>query len=87
MLNLIKIFKKTLSLVKIFENVDFGKKNFEKFRFWSIFMKISSLVKIYKNIDFGQNFRSLDFGQNCPNISNMIKIIEKSRFLSKLSKI
>ena len=80
MLNLIKIFKKTLSLVEIFENLDLGKKNSKNFDFgqylwksrvWSKLMKTLILVKIFENIDFGDN---------CPNISNMMKIIEKSRF-------
>ena len=46
MLNLIKIFKKTLSFVKIFENLDFGKKKIRK---------ISILVNINENLEFGKN--------------------------------
>ena len=48
----------------------FGR-NFRKSRFWSKFSKISILGKIFENIDFGEV---------CPKISNMVKIIEKSRF-------
>ena len=50
---------------------------------------MSILVKqISKNLDFGQNFfESIDFGEKCREISNLVKFVEQFRFWTKLSKI
>ena len=83
-------------LVKIYENLDFGK-NLRESRFWSNFPKLSNLVKkfrkfsIFKNLDLGQNFsktsilvnisKNLNFGQNFRNFLFWWKFLKKISIL------
>ena len=89
-----------LILVIIEENVDFSQnfpknfqfdQNFRKFRILKKkIRKILILVNIYENLDFDKKkkiYENLDFGQNCPKITNLIKIVEKSRFWTIFFKI
>ena len=61
--------------VKIWKYVDFGKKNWQKFRLWSKFPKISILVKIAEKYEIWSNLsKNLDFGIHCEKFSILVKI-------------
>ena len=89
MLILVKIFQKTLSLIKIYENLDFCKRKFEKFWFWSISMKISILInkKKWEYRFWTKLSKNKKFDQNCREISISVKMFQNSRFWLKLTKM
>ena len=79
-------FRNTSILVKIFENLDFGQ-NFRIYRLWTKFSNMSDFedLEIRDNFKFGHNFRKTSislktsrFWSNCPKISILVKIFEKS---------
>ena len=83
---LVKIIKKTLTLVEIVKNLDFGQnyKSSKNLDFCQNCRKLSILVKTYQNGDFAQDFIWMLIIVKC---FEQCRYLQMSRFLSKFMKI
>ena len=74
---LVKIFLKISILLEIVDQVGFPRN----------IRKITILVEIFENLDFGRNFRKISISDEIfLKISILLKICEKSRIWSNISK-
>ena len=81
-------FRKNSKMVKSFGKSRFWSKFCKNlFSFFSNFLKSWFWSKLSEFLDFGENFENLVFGMNLGKISILIKILQKSWFLSKFCQI